>query len=398
MRIGVAQINTRPGDLESIADRMVSLSEQGLDQGVDLLVFPLACLTGPIPLSETDQDDFLVDAMEMFASLARRAACPCVVPVVSDLNGETLPEAMLIRDGRVLPLRLSAYAGSSRGRGAGGAVGMPPFVVPRFEIGGMRFAVAFTYDDLEDLGEPGHGADAVIFISGYGYASDDPSSARGAALSENRYVGDARALGAWLVGVGSVGGYGTQVFTGSSFVLSPTGELVDSAPGFGDALMVSDLSSSSDHRERALPEVYDKPLFLWQSLSLGMRDYVHKLGMRHVLLALDGTLSSMVCAALASDALGPTNVHVVVDAPASVEREAACQRLARNLRLDVREAGDLPLLPKAGDDADLLLRRGVVEAYLASWAAELGGMVLSTLDKTALALGSFSASPSSAVL
>lgn len=400
MRIGVAQINTNPGDLDGIADRMASLSEQALDQGVDLLVFPLACLAGPTPLFETDQDDFLVDAMETFASLARRVACPCVVPVVSDLDGETLPEAVLIRDERVLPLRLSAYAdaGFSR-RGDGHGTGsVPSFVPPRFEAGGMRMAVAFTYEDLEGYGELEHDVDVLIFISGYGYASDDPSSALGAALSENRYVGDARALGAWLVGVGSVGGYGTQVFTGSSFVLSPTGELVGSAPSFGDALMVSDLSSAPAHQERAFPEVYDRPLFLWQALSLGMRDYVHKLGMRHVLLALDGSLSSMVCATLASDALGPTNVHVVVDAPESVEREAACQRLARNLRLDVREASDLPLLPKADDGADLLLRRGVVEAYLASWAAELEGMVLSTLDKTGLALGSFPAFPSAAAL
>ncbi|MBP3885030.1 MAG: hypothetical protein J6D54_08860 [Olsenella sp.] len=398
MRIGVAQINTRPGDLGGIADRIVSLSERALDQGVELLVFPLTCLAGPMPLSEADQDEFLVDAMETFASLARHVACPCVVPVVSDLDGDTLPEAVLIRNGRVLPLRLSAYADSAHGGDVDGAGGMPPFAPPRFEAGGMSFVVAFTYDDLEDCGELEHGADAVIFISGYGYANDDPSSALGAALSENRYVGDARALGAWLVGVGSLGGYGTQVFTGSSFVLSPTGDLVDSAPSFGEDLMVSDLSNVSPHQERVVPEVYDRPLFLWQSLSLGLRDYVHKLGMHHVLLALDGSLSSMVCAVLASDALGPMNVHVVVDAPEGIEREAACQRLARNLRLDVREAGDLPLLPRTSDGADLLLRRGVVEAYLASWAAELGGVVLSTLDKTGLALGEFLPSPTSAVL
>ena len=120
---------------------------------------------------------------------------------------------------------------------------------------------------------------------------------------------------------------------------------------------------------------------------LGLRDYLHKLDQRSVVLALDGSVGSMVVAALATDALGPTSVHAIVDVPGDVSREACCQRLARNLRIDVRDADDMRAAAFVAKPEDALLRRGIVDAYLAAWAAEIGGVILSGADKTALALG-----------
>ena len=46
MKIGIAQINTRPGDFETTSGRMVAQSERAAQEGVELLVFPLAALAG----------------------------------------------------------------------------------------------------------------------------------------------------------------------------------------------------------------------------------------------------------------------------------------------------------------------------------------------------------------
>lgn len=409
MRIGVGQINTKPGDLAATIDRMVAYSERAMGHGVDLLVFPMAALTGPFPLAEGQRDDFLLDTFDALADAATRLACPAIVPIVSDIEGDTLPEAMLLKDGAIAPLKLTAYAANVGDADSVPSPGDPSPDLPEFDVCGLRFGLAFTYDDLDDYASFDFGLDVLLFVSGYGYAADDSSSALGGALTDNRFVGDARTTGAWLIGAGSLGGYGTQVYTGSSFALSPEGALVASAPAFEEDLMVVDVTPcacategdahtaendapsladvSALEQSKLTPEVYNRPLYLWQALVLGLRDFVNKQGGRQVSLVIDGTLSSMVTAALATDAFGPSNVHAIVDCPGDLEREAACQRLAINLRLDARSASDIPRLPRADTPADELLRRGIVEAYLAATSQSLGATPLSTLDKTELAIG-----------
>ena len=387
MRIGIAQIDTRAGDLEATATRMVALSGTAAEQGADLLVFPMAALTGPLPVRESEQDDFLVDVMDALVRLSEEVSCPCIVPVVGALDGQPAPEAVLVGDEKILPLKMQAYA-QSEDAGLADDEDAPAPDLPEFEFGGMRLGVAFTYEDLDDYDDFDIDVDAIIYIAGYGYAADDVDSALGGDLAENRYVADARTTGAWIVGVGSVGGYGTSVYSGSSFALSPEGELVASLPACEEGLVVAEVGGSpADGDEEVLPEVYNRPLYLWQTLVLGLRDYLHKLDQRSAVLALDGSVGSMVVAALATDALGPTNVHAIVDVPGDVSREACCQRLARNLRIDVRDAGDMRAAAFVAKPEDALLRRGIVDAYLAVWAAEVGGVVLSGADKTALALG-----------
>lgn len=387
MRIGIAQIDTRAGDLEATATRMVALSGTAAEQGADLLVFPMAALTGPLPVRESEQDDFLVDVMDALVRLSEEVSCPCIVPVVGALDGQPAPEAVLVGDEKILPLKMQAYA-QSEDAGLADDEDAPAPDLPEFEFGGMRLGVAFTYEDLDDYDDFDIDVDAIIYIAGYGYAADDVDSALGGDLAENRYVADARTTGAWIVGVGSVGGYGTSVYSGSSFALSPEGELVASLPACEEGLAVAEVGGSpADGDEEVLPEVYNRPLYLWQTLVLGLRDYLHKLDQRSAVLALDGSVGSMVVAALATDALGPTNVHAIVDVPGDVSREACCQRLARNLRIDVRDAGDMRAAAFVAKPEDALLRRGIVDAYLAVWAAEVGGVVLSGADKTALALG-----------
>ena len=388
MRIGIAQINTRAGDLEATTSRMVALSESAASQGADILVFPMAALTGPLPVRESEQDDFLLDVSEAILRLADGAACPLVVPVVGEVDGDTAPEAVYIADGGVTPLKMTAYA-RSLGTGEADYDDGPAPDLPEFRVADTRMGVAFTYDDLDDYDDFQFDVDVVLYIAGYGYAADDPGTALGGALSENRFVEDARTTGAWIVGVGSLGGYGTSVYTGSSFVLSPSGELAASLPAFEEGLVVTEVGPdrAAGLDTPLTPEVYNRSLYLWQTLVLGLHDYLDKQGVRQAVLALDGTVGSMVVAALATDALGPTNVHAIVDVPWDVGREAACQRLARNLRIDVRESSDMRAAAGVTDPADATLRRGIVEAYLSAWAEEEGAMVLSCVDKTGLALG-----------
>lgn len=404
MKLSIAQIDTRAGDLARTADRVVSISEAAAAQGADLLLLPLAALTGPLPVQYGDREGYLVDLSVALSDLSTRLACPCLAPIVTDLDGDPLPEAMLLRDGDVLPLRMSSYLAGLAGTGEGGEEdGDGPVT---FELGGLELAVAFTYEDLDDLLDERPEVDAVVYFAGYGYALDDASSVLAADLQEGRYVADARELDAWFVGVGSVGGYGTQVYTGSSFVLAPWGELAAAAPSFEEAVVLADVDPAAEGPlARPLPpEVYNKPLHLWEALTLGLRDYLGKLDLAEVALALDGGAGTLLLATLASDALGPTHVHAVLAEGVTEEGAASSRELARNLRLDLREGAEAPAagaiahapapapaaagapraqLPFERDEA---LLSDLTAVRVAALAREVGGMALTAEDKTALAL------------
>lgn len=374
MRIGIAQINTTPGAFDQTVERMIAQSQRAVEQGVDLLIFPLAALAGIDVVPYADRLSFMVDEAEAVALLSGQLACPAILPVPMDLDAqEGHYDALLIDAGEVKPLRMLSHATTN---GMQPQTGEAP---AQFDVGGVRFGLALSYADLDAFDDAARHVDAIVFLSGYPFALDDPSSAMGADIESARYVEDARASGSWLIGAASVGGYGDQVFSGSSMVVAPSGELVALAPAFEEALLVADIAIPPEDTavNPVVPEVFDAPFALWQAIVLGIHDYVVKQGMSDVALCLDGTLGSCVLAALATDAVGPLHVHVVVGASAG-SRAPSCRDLARRLRVDVLNAtGQLP-----GYDA-----RDADELELATLARLHDALALSSCDKTALALG-----------
>lgn len=371
MRVGVAQIHTVPGAFDQTVERMVAQSLRAAERGVELLVFPLAALVGvdapPIP----DYEALVRKTRQALRMLCDQLACPAIVaaPVTVGEYGRIF-EALLIQEGSMRSLRAV---------GGGGSRGSGDHELPTFAFGGLRWAVALSYGDLDDLDDYDYPVDAVVFMSPYPFALDDPSTTMGADPANNRYETDAQTMGAWLVGAASVGGYGDQVFTGASFALTPEGKPVGVAPSFEEALLVADIADDTLEKlpGSVAPEMFDQPFHLWETVSLGIRDYVSGRGYTDVALCLDGTLASQVLVALASDALGPLHVHALIGASAGPSAPT-CRQLARRLRVDqvdaVGQVGDFDL-------------RDLDELQLAQLAREHDALVLSSANKTTLALG-----------
>lgn len=382
MRIGIAQLSTRAGDFEATARSMADYSRRAAEQGVDLLVYPAATLCGLTPVLGAEREGLLLDLIECLSGLMDELACPCLVPVLVDLDGEPLPDALLIDGGEVRPVRLvarleSLASGSPEGEDASSDA------LPEIPFRGARLGVAFTYDDLDVYDDYAYDVDVIVFLSPYGFAVDDPSSALGSSLAEGRFPADARATGAWVVGVGSLGCYDTQLCCGSSFVLAPWGELAASAPSLEEALLVCDVDPSAEGplSNPVTPEVYDPSLLTWGALGMGLSSLVGELGSSSACVALDGSLPSLLAAVLAVDALGPTNVRAAVaqGGPTDADRS---RDVVRALRLPDENVTveDVSPAPDAASAADLLQLR------LAAVARESGAVALGSLDKTGRAL------------
>lgn len=388
MRIAIAQMTSHAGDFSATAARMAEQSRRAAERGVDLLVFPAPVLCGAAPTAPVDREGFLLDLAGCLMGLVDELACPCLVPVLTDVSGVTLPEALLFSEGGVVPVRLTAYLEAARARARSEEAADAPEEpegrpLPELEFAGARLGVAFTYEDLDDYDD--YDVDVIVFLSGYGFATDDVSSALGSSLADGRFLADAEATGAWIVGVGALGSYDAQVFCGSSFVLAPWGELAAQAPSLEEALLVCDLDPSAEGPlAEALPlEVFDAPLMAWGALSLGVEAACE--GGRDACVVVDGRLPSLLVATLATDALGPTRVRALVPRTADASLEVAAEALVRALRLPEGNVECVDLSAEA--EKDQALAHDLAEARLAALARRTGAVALGSVDKTALALG-----------
>ncbi len=177
----------------------------------------------------------------------------------------------------------------------------------------------------------------------------------------------AREAGAALAYANMIGGQDELVFDGDSILVAADGALLARGPQFSEALVVADLdlpaappdqgpedqpvdagdgtvitikrvvlrpsepTRGMDIEQAAeaagvpgverLEGVYGSGLFwprlsdpaeVYAALVTGVRDYVRKNGFRSVILALSGGIDSALTATIAANAVGPSNVHVVL--------------------------------------------------------------------------------------
>lgn len=384
MRIAVAQMNTRAGDFEFTAQTMLEYAQRAQQQGAELVIYPAPTLTGLLSVPEADTDGLFADLSETINSLSEKLPIAALIPVVTEFDGNAASEVFLVRNGAVTPLKLTAQIAhmSALARSASSAQDSNEDTVElaKFEAGGLTFGIAFTYEDLDAWQDVDDSLDAVIYLPYFGFAVDDSSSAMGIAVAESRYLGDVEEFDSWLIAANAVGAYGNQVFCGSSFFLSPSGDLVKQAASFTEDMVVCDVDQDTIEnfdREDTVG-VYNSALTTWGVLATGVRDYTVKSGFDGVFIAVDGSLNSLVTVALASDALGPMRVHVLLLPNKNSRATSAAELLAARLRVN-KVVVDNTVFSTLTDTK-------LVSAYGYTYADQHNYLTLETADKTILAL------------
>lgn len=393
MRIAIAQINTVPGDFDRTVSRMAEQSRSAAEQGADLIIFPSAALIGIDAGGMARSDTFIADLTMAIDSLTQELACPALIAVALPMVDPRVPEAVLIRDGQAVPVKLLSWLAGSQGAPAPGE----PHATS-FEIAGSRISVAVGIDALEDLADHPDGSDMVIFLQAGALSIDDEESMLAAGVEISDYVSIAHDLDAWLVAAGGIGGYDVQVLSGGSFVMAPWGEMLAVAPSFEESLVVCevDLMSEGPLRHPIAPAPLNRARVLWDALVLVTHDYIAKAGISDVVVPLAGDLSTSALAALAVDAAGPTHVHAVVLDAGDEARLADAREVARNLRIEVLEEVGARDWRRDGEGSPIFAQ-GLLDAACNAHAAVLGALPLSPRDKTFWALEASCPVPASAL-
>lgn len=383
MKIAIAQVPSANGDLGLAAERIKAYCSRAAEGGAELCVFPANVIAPAVPVAMPDREGLLVDMAQFCSRLAGELACPAIVPAALPGSDDPVLEAVQIGPDGVAPLRLlGALAQATADDSGDEAAGLS---LPQVEVGDLTLGIAFTYEELEEYVDYDYHVDAVLFLSTYGFATDDAASALGASILESRFRADADAMGAWIVAVGPVGRSDLEVFCGASFVAAPWGELACQAPSFEEALVFADVRRGEEGplKEAVSPQVFDPSIMAWEAVAEGTRGIVSSLGKTSARMVVDGGMPSMLACAVATDALGPVNVRPTVLLWGD-GRDELSRALVRNLRLEASELVASELFGEGDEE----LARDVAWARVCAEARRDGSAVLGSSDKTSLALGS----------
>ncbi|HEV7936036.1 MAG TPA: NAD+ synthase [Actinomadura sp.] len=442
LRIALAQVDPTVGDLTGNSDLVVAWSRRAAEAGAHLAVFPEMVLTG-YPVEDLVLRRSFVDAsLATLARTARRLAeeglgeLPVVVGYVdrrTDVHdrvgqpsGAPLNAAALLHRGEVV-VRTAKHHLPNYGVFDEYRYFVRGDRLPVVRLHGVDVAIAVCEDLWQDGGPVAVARDAgarLLVVPNASPYERDKNDVR-LELCARR----AREAGAALAYANMVGGQDELIFDGDSIVVDAAGDLVARAPQFTEDLLVADLelapsepfepgeTAADGHDgtiitvERHLISAEPLPAYdpvparkaaplgdlaeVYGALVLGVRDYVRKNGFRSVILGLSGGIDSALVATIASDAIGPENVHAILmpsryssdhsvtDAEELVKRQGIHSRTVP-IR-DVVEAyeADLDLHGLAAENLQARIRGNI----LMGLSNEHGHLVLTTGNKSELATG-----------
>jgi NAD+ synthase (glutamine-hydrolysing) len=372
VRVALAQINARVGDIEGNAAKVRSWIERARDQGAELVLFPELALSGYPPEDLLLKEHFLAAVREATLDVAREAEGIVALVGTPERVEDVYNGLAVMTDGAVQAIYrknwLPNYGVFDEQRyfqaGDEGAV---------FDLEGVRIGLTVC----EDIWVPGRPesdeatAGATLIVN----ASASPYFAGKGRQREAMVVQRARDNLSAFAFCNMVGGQDELIFDGHSLLVDHEGVVLARAPQFAEALVVAsvDVQSASTARLRetrlrpparsALPEVrrigrFERPARpairelggsraelldpdseVYAALVLGVRDYVEKNGFGRVVLGLSGGIDSTLVTLVAVDALGSERVSCV-SMPSRYSSEGTrsdARVLAENLGVDFHE-------------------------------------------------------------
>ena len=330
MKIMLAQIAPRVGDITGNIELIIDAASQAEDASCDLIVFPELAVTGYPPEDLLLRPSFM-QAVEFAVDEIVAASGNCAVifgaprhAAHGDKSG-LMNSAFIARKGSLVGICdkqcLPNYGVFDELRyfisGSGNEV--------VFDIDGWKVGVGICEDIWSDtLAEKQAGLSVDVWLNlNASPFHIDKQIEREALMSER-----AKRFNAPVVYVNPVGGQDEVVFDGGSHVMDAAGELLLRAPLFDVVLPIVDLEQAGQSSITQVPSTIAQ---IHDALVLGVRDYVRRNGCETVVIGLSGGIDSAVTAVVAVEALGAANVlgvllpskfsseHSVSDAEALVE-------------------------------------------------------------------------------
>lgn len=433
LRVALAQVNARVGDLEGNAEKIGARIVEAREAGAELVLFPELAITGYPPEDLLLKEHFLSAAREALESAAAQAEGIVALIGFPERGFDAYNALALCTDGEVKAAYrknvLPNYGVFDEQRyfqvGDGGAV---------IDMAGARVGLTIC----EDIWTPGPPAsdEALAGASLILNASASPYHAGKGTQRERMLAQRARDNLCAVAFTNLVGGQDELIFDGHSLIVDHEGEVIARAPQFAEALVVANVDVQAaltarlrDTRLRppvrahladvrqlggfprpSEPEgpvggevtpLLERCAEVYSALALGVRDYVEKNGFEHVVIGLSGGIDSALTLLVAADALGSERVTCVT-MPSRYSSEGTrsdAKVLADNLGVELHEIAIGPVMAVydetlapffAGREPDITeenLQARIRGNLLMALSNKFGWLVLTTGNKSENSVG-----------
>ncbi|MDM0045595.1 NAD+ synthase [Variovorax dokdonensis] len=413
LKIAIAQLNFVVGDLSGNARRIIDAARTAHAQGAQVLLTPELSICGYAAEDLFLRPAFITGCDEAVRTVARETAgLKDLTIVVGHPSGHSVRgrsvsvqmrhnAASVLREGRVLETyakrELPNYQVFDERRYFTPGQGICVFEAGGVSIGLLICEDAWFEEPARLAREAGAEVLAVINASPYHVGKEGERVER---MAER-----ARAVGAPLVFAHLVGGQDEVVFDGASFALQPDGTTAMQAPSFREQVAFVDLVRAEGGLRvgagQALAPQRDALAQLWDSLVMGVRDYIGKNGFPGAILGLSGGIDSALVLAVAVDALGKDRVRaVMMPSPYTadiswIDAREMSQRLGvRYDEISIKSTFESFKAALAGEFAGLAedateenIQARIRGTLLMALSNKFGSIVLTTGNKSEMATG-----------
>ncbi len=369
LRIAMAQINTTVGDFGGNVAKILKAMAEARSLGADLVTFPELAICGYPPEDLLLKPQFIEQNLKSLSRVIEGSQGLTLVVGFVDSKEDIYNAAAIIHDGRLVAvyhkIYLPNYGVFDENRYFQAGKEYPVYVITGIGVG-VNICEDILYEAGPTTAQAYSGAEVILNISASPYHF-------GKWESRQRMLATRASDDVAIVAYNNlVGGQDELVFDGNSMVFDEQGKLLARGKQFDEDLVVADLDVESVFQSRLRdPKWCQKSLLIekrpWQlarivvseapsaapkpplpprrfqapeprgevydALVLGTHDYISKNGFGKVVIGLSGGIDSSLVAAIAVDALGPSNVVGVVmpsrySSPGSL---TDAQLLAKNL-------------------------------------------------------------------
>jgi len=330
MKIALAQLNFIIGDFEGNLSKIISAVADASSSGAELVVFSELSICGYPPLDLLERKEFILTCVQSIEKLATM-----VDPATGVLVGG--PEFNSNKDGKLL-FNSAFFLHEGKVKQVFRKSLLPTYDIfdeyryfePNHEFSILEFknrklaiticedlwdeqpfdnefsrSRLYTSNPLEELSvfKP----DVIINIAA------SPFSHRKMEIKQSIFTGKAKRYKLPVLYCNQVGAQTELIFEGGSLAIHPSGRVAAKLPYFREDILIADL----DELTRSEPSlsmgiIPSRIGTMADALICGIKDYFGKLGFRTATLGLSGGIDSAVTLALASEALGPANLHVLL--------------------------------------------------------------------------------------
>jgi NAD+ synthetase len=337
LKVAMIQMNSAVGDVNAAVQNIIEEFDKAEQLGADIAILPEGVLPGYPAWDLYNQSNFIesadqaVDYLREFTRNKKTALLIGHITYNPEPQGKKLVNAAtLLVDGKIVfqqtKMLLPTYNEFDDAR-----YFEPTQNKKIFNFRGFRLGIAICEDWwFKDRHENRliYQKDPIDFFRknkiDLGISiSASPFKADKIAYRQRVHKEALEGVDAPLIWVNKVGAVDELVFDGSSFILDKSGNLITRLESFKPDFEVVEFLKSEKKSSPVVSRLLAKPnritknvddeyINILNGISLGLREYMKHTGSKKVIFGLSGGLDSSIVAAIATRAIGPANVIVIM--------------------------------------------------------------------------------------